>query len=72
MGSQAVICLVLQRHFSTDPIVAEEDVDMLRDNQSLAERVHELVTKQTSGITPTHMLEAIALGKKKVDFTKRY
>jgi len=52
--------------------VAEEDVDMLRDNQSLAERVHELVTKQTSGITPTHMLEAIALGKKKVDFTKRY
>ena len=30
LGSQAVICLELMKHFSADPIVAEEDVDTLR------------------------------------------
>ncbi len=72
LGSQAVICLELMKHFSADPIVAEEDVDTLRDNQDLACRVHELVTAQTSGITHTHMLEAIACGRQNVDFTQRY
>jgi len=72
LGSQAVICLELLKHFGNDPIVAEEDVDTLRDNQNLSSRVHELVTTQISGITHTHMVEAVALGKQKVDFTKRY
>ena len=52
--------------------MAEEDVDTLRDNQDLADRVHELVTAQTSGITHAHMLEAIACGRQHVDFTQRY
>jgi HAL2 family 3'(2'),5'-bisphosphate nucleotidase len=72
LGSQAVICLELLKHFENDPIVAEEDVDTLRDNQTLSSRVHELVTTQTSGITHTQMLEAIACDRKDVAFTKRY
>ena len=72
LGSQAVICLELIKHFSADPIVAEEDVDTLRDNQDLACRVHELVTAQTSGITHAHMLEAIACGRQNVDYTQRF
>jgi HAL2 family 3'(2'),5'-bisphosphate nucleotidase len=72
LGSQAVICLELLKHFGNDPIVAEEDVDTLRDNQTLSSRVHELVTTQLSGISHTQMVEAIALGKQNVDFTKRY
>lgn len=72
LGSQAVICLELMQHFSADPIVAEEDVDTLRDNQDLACRVYELVAAQTSVITHAHMLEAIACGRQHVDFTQRY
>ncbi len=72
LGSQAIICIELLKHFSSDPIVAEEDVDTLRENHDLANRVHELVTEQTSGITNERMLEAIACGKQHVDFTKRY
>jgi len=72
LGSQAVICLELQKHFSTDAIVAEEDIDTLQSNKALAARVYELVTEQIAETTHENMLEAIALGKQKVDFTKRY
>ncbi len=72
LGSQAVICLELQKHFGSDPIVAEEDIDTLQDNKELSGRVHELVTEQTSGISHKRMLEAIACGKQHTDFTQRY
>ena len=72
LGSQAIICLELQNHFGSDPIVAEEDIDTLQDNKELSNRVHELVTAQTSAISHKRMLEAIGCGRQKVDFTKRY
>jgi 3'(2'), 5'-bisphosphate nucleotidase len=72
LGSQAVICLELINHFSADPIVAEEDVDTLRNNHDMADRVHKLVAAHISGITHAHMLEAIACGRQHVDFTQRY
>ncbi len=72
LGSQAVICLELMKHFSADPIVAEEEAETVRENPDLASRVLELVASQTLGITHTRMLEAIAGGRQKVDFTQRY
>lgn len=72
LGSQAVICLELMKHFSADPIVAEEEADTVRENPDLGNRVHELVSAQTPGITHTCMLEAIAGGRQHVDFTQRF
>jgi len=72
LGSQAVICHELQQEFGSDPIVAEEDIDTLQSNRDLSNRVHELVAGQLSKITHAQMIEAIALGKQKVDFTQRY
>jgi HAL2 family 3'(2'),5'-bisphosphate nucleotidase len=71
-GSQAVICRELIRHFSTDPIVAEEDADTLHDNPAIGQRVYELVASQTPGTTLAAMIEAIAIGRQQVDFTTRY
>ena len=73
LGSQAVICLELLKHFESDPIVAEEDVDILRANQDMTRRVHQLVTAHAEeNISSEHMLEAIACSSHNVDFTKRY
>jgi len=72
LGSQAVIGLQLLKHFSADPIVAEEDVDTVRDNPDLGRRVHKLVAQQTPDITLATMLEAIACGSQRVDYSRRY
>ena len=71
LGSQAVICLELLAHYSTDSIVAEEDIDTLRDNDELAGRVHELVVAQSPRVSNKQMLEAIACGRRHADYTVR-
>jgi len=72
LGSQAVICLELMQHFSTDAVVAEEDVDTLRDNPELVRRVHALVSAQNPDTTHARMLDAIACNNSGIDFTQRY
>lgn len=72
LGSQAVICLELMQHVSSDPVVAEEEVDTLRDNPELGRRVHELVSAHSPGTTHARMLAAIACDSHGVDFTQRY
>jgi 3'(2'), 5'-bisphosphate nucleotidase len=72
LGSQAVICLELLQHFGSDPIVAEEDADTLRDNPDITERVHKLVTAQISDVSNALLLESIASGKKDPGNAKRF
>jgi len=72
LGSQALICLELMRHFSADPIVAEEDVATIRDNPELGRHVHQLVSAQTPDTTHAHMLAAIGCNLLSVDCTQRF
>lgn len=72
LGSQAVICHTLGRTLPGDPIVAEEDSDMLRRNQLLRDEVFALA--RTYGALPdtAALCAAIDAGRTDPDFGARY
>jgi len=71
-GSQAVINLELLEFFPNDPIVAEEDAEVLLGNAELREQVLGLVNEQKNAITASRMTNAIDLGSLDTDFAKRF
>ena len=62
-GSQAVMIHVLQGHFATDPIVAEESADLLRKDSSLRQTVLEWVQTEVASISETELLDIIDTGR---------
>ncbi len=72
LGSQAIICRELQEHFPHDPVVGEEEADILRRNPDLAEKVTALVSEQLGVLTREEVFRAIDHGGGSADFRKRY
>jgi len=64
-GAQAVVCHSLLQAFPTDPIVAEENSDLLRnrEHKALRERVAQRVRGQLHDLPENQMLEAIDSGR---------
>ncbi|WP_373501282.1 3'(2'),5'-bisphosphate nucleotidase [Desulfococcus sp.] len=71
-GSQAIISLALGAAFPNDPIVGEEDAAILRENDFLRRKVHELVAMEAGPVEESPVLEAIDRGAGEVDFSKRF
>ncbi len=71
LGSQAVITLELLTAF-TDPVVAEEEAGILRDNPQLNNCVLELVREEKGSIDRNTLLDAIDYGAKDANFNDRY
>lgn len=71
-GSQALISLALAEAFPGDPIVGEEDAAILRENDFLRGKVHELVESEAGPTLEDRILEAIDRGAGDVDFSGRY
>ncbi len=72
LGSQAVICRELQQNFPGDPVVGEEEAEVLRRNPALAEKVTALVREQVGEISPEEILRAIDHGSGEANFKQRY
>jgi 3'(2'), 5'-bisphosphate nucleotidase len=71
LASQAVITMELLAGF-TDPVVAEEEAGMLRDNPRLSDRVLKLVQEETGPVDTHTILDAIDYGAKDADFNGRF
>ncbi len=73
LSSQAVISLEISRCFADDPIVGEEEADILRDNPNLNEQVISCVNEQIDGQADERTIhDMISLGRQKIDFSGRY
>lgn len=72
LGSQAVITLELLPSFPKDSIVGEEDANVLRDNEYLAQRVTGLVNEQTGIIAVSRLFEALDYGARTSYPTTRF
>lgn len=67
-GAQAIIIGALRKAFPNDPVVGEEDADVLRKDQALSDKVWKLVEAHRSSqadelSTTSAMLDAIDWGK---------
>lgn len=71
-ASQAVIHKALRRAFPDDPVVSEEEVDLLRENPDLLRRVTDLVATVRPGIDAEAILSAVDYGATPADFSRRY
>ena len=71
-GSQATVSAVLQQSFPNDPLVGEEDVDELKKNHEMLDKVFALVQAQLPAISPQDMLHAISRGNVEPDYNGRY
>lgn len=71
-GSQALISLALAEAFPGDPIVGEEDAAILRENDFLRRKVHELVALEAGPLEESRVLAAIDRGAGDTDFSKRF
>jgi HAL2 family 3'(2'),5'-bisphosphate nucleotidase len=71
-GSQAFIISEILKYFPNDPVVGEEEADVLRSNESIRSQVYKLVRAYNKDITEDEMLDAIDHGAKPTDFKKRY
>lgn len=72
LGTQAVVILDLLKNFGGDAIVGEEDSNMLRENETLRDKVFSLVQEQNPGADLESVLKAIDAGNGDTDFTGRY
>jgi len=72
-GSQALVCSRLRASFSDDPIIAEENADVLResDNKALSERVLSEVLRLRGDATEEDVLHWIDLGDDK-EYSDRF
>lgn len=70
-GSQAVISSILDAALD-DPLVGEEDIKELQQNDDLRQRVVELVQGVCPDMTEAKVLDAIARGNAEPDYTDRY
>ena len=72
-GSQSIICSRLREVFPQDPIIAEENADVLRleTNRDLTDRVVTEVSTLRPGVTKLEVLEWIDYGGDK-DYTDRF
>ena len=63
-GSQAIVCRTLAAHFPDDPVVGEEDGDVLREtgNEAIKSRVVEYVSSHVSGASEAEVLSWIDRG----------
>ena len=61
-GSQAVISSVLAASFPDDPLVGEEDIEGLKSNPAMMDRVLTLVQNELPGMTEPDLLSAVGRG----------
>ncbi|PHS08066.1 MAG: 3'(2'),5'-bisphosphate nucleotidase [Blastopirellula sp.] len=63
-GSQAIVCRAIREAFPTDPVIGEEDADVLReaDQASVAQRVVTEVHQVLPGTTQAEILDWIDIG----------
>jgi 3'(2'), 5'-bisphosphate nucleotidase len=73
-GAQALIIHHLRQHFPADPLVGEEDASALRhpDQEALKAKVVRQVQAIEPVLTESAILNAIDVGARPCDFTKRY
>lgn len=71
-GSQAIVSSILFEHLPDDKLVGEEDVEELRQNREMLEKVHGLVTKHVPAMAVEDMLAAISRGSVEPDYHGRY
>ncbi len=72
LGTQAVINSNILQGFPGDPVVAEEEAGLLRENSTLREKVFRLVSDAEPGVNEKQMLDSIDYGAGKADFRNRY
>ena len=72
LGSQVVITSELLQSFPEDSVVGEEDANVLRDNEYLAQRVTGLVNEQIGIVAAPRLLETLDYGARTTYRTTRF
>jgi len=72
LGSQALMILALQKEFPDDPVVAEEDAAVLREDGELFGRLLDLLGKHLHRPSPERILDAIDSGAKARNTAPRF
>ena len=71
-GSQAIISMALSAAFPEDPLVGEEDAVLLRKNDVLRGKVHNLVSNAIGAVDEDALIEAIDRGARDTNFSGRF
>ena len=71
-GSQAVVSSILSESFADDPLVGEEDIQDLKQNPDMLDKVFSLVREHIPGAGKEGMLQAIARGAVEPDYYGRF
>lgn len=72
LGTQAVVTMEVVQAFPNDPLIGEEDSNILRENEMLREKVSALVRDQKEDVDTGAILDAIDYGSAETDYSLRY
>lgn len=71
-GSQILITKELNKAYPDDPIIAEEDTDLLKKNNSLCQQLMKQLDLSIPGLTRAQALEILAFGSKSGQSVERF